>query len=76
MSHKTGHRWIISWEDESGDPDHGLRETADTSEEAQEVIHRFLEGFDWTPEDAGEIQPPLDHPVLPERIERISCYTT
>lgn len=48
-------RWIITWEDESGDEDYDARETADSAGEAREAIERLLTGVMWTPEDADEI---------------------
>jgi hypothetical protein len=48
-------RWIISWEDDSGDEDHEIRETADSAEDAREATKRILSGVTWTPEDAKEI---------------------
>src|SRR5208337_950711 len=51
----TEHRWILEWNDDSGDTDHDIRETADSVEEARAAIRRLLSGVTWTPEDAAEI---------------------
>jgi hypothetical protein len=55
MNHQHPHPcWIFLWRDESGDIDHHIRETADSAEEARDVIHPILTGVTWTPEDADE----------------------
>ena len=51
----TEHRWILEWNDDSGDTDHDIHETADSVEGAREAIRRILSGVTWTPEDAEEI---------------------
>jgi len=48
------HRWLLEWSDDSGDPDHDIRATADTVEEARAAMDRILTGLTWTPEDARE----------------------
>ena len=48
------HRWLLEWSDDSGDPDHDIRATADTVEEARAAMDRILTGVTWTPEDARE----------------------
>ena len=48
------HRWLLEWSDDSGDPDHDIRATADTVEEARAAMDRILTGVTWTPEDASE----------------------
>ena len=55
MSHDPqAHRWLLEWSDDSGDPDHDIRATADTVEEARAAMDRILTGVTWTPEDARE----------------------
>jgi len=55
MSHDPkAHRWLLEWSDDSGDPDHDIRATADTVEEARAAIDRILTGVTWTPEVARE----------------------
>ena len=55
MSHDPkAHRWFVEWSDDSGDPDHDIRVTADTVEEARAAMDRILTGVTWTPEDARE----------------------
>ena len=48
------HRWLLEWSHDSGDPDHDIRATADTVEEARAAIDRILTGVTWTPEAARE----------------------
>jgi hypothetical protein len=48
-------RWIITWEDDSGDEDHDIRETADSADEARKATKRILSGVTCTPEEADEI---------------------
>ena len=56
MSHDPkAHRWLLEWSDDSGDPDHDIRATADTVGEARAAMDRILTGVTWTPEDAREI---------------------
>src|SRR5260370_22540812 len=53
MSHDPkAHRWLLEWSDDSGDPDHDIRATADTVEEARAAMDRILTGVTWTPADA------------------------
>ena len=47
-------RWLLEWSDASGDPDHDIRATADTVEEARAAMDRILTGVTWTPVDARE----------------------
>src|SRR5947207_16030425 len=55
MSHDPkAHRWLLEWSDDLGDPDHDIRATADTVEEARAAIDRILTGVTWTPEAARE----------------------
>ena len=50
MSHDPkAHRWLLEWSDDSGDPDHDIRATADTVEEARAALDRILTGVTWTP---------------------------
>ena len=55
MSHDPqAHRWLLEWSDDSGDPDHDIRATADTVEEARAAMDRILTGVTWTREAAME----------------------
>src|SRR5205823_10649918 len=55
MSHDPkAHRWLLAWSDDSGDPDHDSRATADTVEEARAALDRILTGVTWTPAAARE----------------------
>jgi len=55
LSHDPkAHRGLLEWSDDSGDPDHDIRATAGTVEEARAAIDRILTGVTWTPEDARE----------------------
>ena len=55
LSHDPqAHRWLLEWSDDSGDPDHDSRATADTVEEARAALDRILTGVTWTPEAARE----------------------
>ena len=55
MSHDPqAHRWLLDWSDDRGDPDHDIRATADTVEEARAAMDRILTGVTWTPEAARE----------------------
>ena len=55
MSHDPkAHRWLLEWSDDSGDPDHDIRATTDTVEEARAAMDRILTGVTWTPADARE----------------------
>ena len=41
MSHDPqAHRWLLEWSDDSGDPDHDSRATADTVEEARAAMKK------------------------------------
>ena len=61
----TGHRWILEWNDDSGDTNHDIRETADSVEEARAAMRRILSGETWTPEDAEEIGGDQTEPAYP-----------
>jgi len=50
----TGHRWILEWNDDTGDTAYDIRETADSVEDARAAIRRILSGVTWTPETAEE----------------------
>jgi hypothetical protein len=49
------HRWVVEWLDDSGDEDHNLLASADSAEEARDVIGRVLTTATVTPEDAEEL---------------------
>jgi hypothetical protein len=49
-----GPRWVVEWLDDSGDDDRNLLASADSAEEARDVIGRVLTAATVTPEDAEE----------------------
>jgi hypothetical protein len=57
-------RWILEWEDRSGDPDRRVLISSDSVQEVRDDIRRILEGEEWTPPDADEIGGPLTEPAF------------